>query len=555
MRLRLLRRSAFRRILREEKGQSIALAALLLLFTFTAVMVTFAIGHRVREKIKLQSLADSSAYSIAVVEARTFNYFAWSNRARISREVAVLSVMSHISYITFMEDQMNATGNALYEAAAELVILEAACPFTGLCCQGIYDAKLAKDAGDYYKSSDWPALKWYKDQRDTWDPVLGGVALAHYELVRVLQGKQIAMGVKLAAKIGVSEQAMAKEMAQKVDPKIKAPLGANVRNGQLALDVVHFPAPTVDNNAYDDYDEILSATRYPDWVTDKSFLQFAGHWDGAAVIANTKTAPQCWFTPVGSDWGNSKTVSSAPSTFSKLQKAIHKDQKDKESGWAGLAGYGSEDHGGSFINIFCLDPCDAIGYWTADGGVYGDSDDRGRHFWRKPKNKSETDMGKHSFEFSDKDGSIYINHPRYKWRTGDSSEEDIWRHPHTVAYLTKEMGKEKNLFDMKFSLALPVPVDFKTIGGVGDSDASGVMGAVAGGLTYYHKPKKRQGASGSVNGNDHWKEPPSFWNPFWRAKLHPLRVSDYDAAVNIHQPTATAIVTGGALVGGDLLNY
>ena len=46
------RRSLLKR-LGDEKGQSLVLAALLVLFTSLAVLLTFAIGDRTRQKIKL----------------------------------------------------------------------------------------------------------------------------------------------------------------------------------------------------------------------------------------------------------------------------------------------------------------------------------------------------------------------------------------------------------------------------------------------------------------------------------------------------------------------
>ena len=44
-----------------------------------------------------------------------------------------------------------------------------------------------------------------------------------------------------------------------------------------------------------------------------------------------------------------------------------------------------------------------------------------------------------------------------------------------------------------------------------------------------------------------WQEPPNLWNPFWRAKLHPLKRQHVLAAG--HAPTAAAL---GALPPGAL---
>jgi hypothetical protein len=69
-----------------------------------------------------------------------------------------------------------------------------------------------------------------------------------------------------------------------------------------------------------------------------------------------------------------------------------------------------------------------------------------------------------------------------------------------------------------------------TIGGQGDQDASSLMAALGGALVYYHKPQKS---------DDNWREPPSFWNPFWRAKLHPIIKEEADQALADHGASLT----------------
>ncbi len=91
------------------RGQALVLVCGIMLVAVLAVLVTFAIGHRTREKIKLQAVADSAAYSMAVAEARALNFYAFSNRAIVSHMVSVLSVHAHTSYLSWYEDMLQGT--------------------------------------------------------------------------------------------------------------------------------------------------------------------------------------------------------------------------------------------------------------------------------------------------------------------------------------------------------------------------------------------------------------------------------------------------------------
>ena len=82
-----------------------------LLVVTVSVFLTFAIGARVRRKIQLQAVADTTAFSLAVAEARAFNFYAWSNRAIVAHNVSILSVHAHTTYFSFYEDALAATAN------------------------------------------------------------------------------------------------------------------------------------------------------------------------------------------------------------------------------------------------------------------------------------------------------------------------------------------------------------------------------------------------------------------------------------------------------------
>jgi hypothetical protein len=112
------------------RGQSLVVTALIMLILVLAVFFTFTVGERVRQKTTAQAAADAAAYSNAVIEARAFNFYAFSNRAMVSHAVAMTSVMAHQSYLSFYEDSLITTALMYEQVAARL---RASCGGSGVC--------------------------------------------------------------------------------------------------------------------------------------------------------------------------------------------------------------------------------------------------------------------------------------------------------------------------------------------------------------------------------------------------------------------------------------
>lgn len=85
---------ALRRLSREEDGQALALAALLMLAIALAVLSVSSLGRTIHDEIRLQNAADATAYTLAAQQARAFNYYAYANRAQIAHYVGILQLLS-----------------------------------------------------------------------------------------------------------------------------------------------------------------------------------------------------------------------------------------------------------------------------------------------------------------------------------------------------------------------------------------------------------------------------------------------------------------------------
>jgi hypothetical protein len=94
---------ALRHSLQRQEGQALVLACLLMLLLSLALITTVNIGHSVHERIRLQNTADAAAYSTAAMEARAFNFYAFTNRTQVSHYVSAMLWQSLDSFIFFVQ--------------------------------------------------------------------------------------------------------------------------------------------------------------------------------------------------------------------------------------------------------------------------------------------------------------------------------------------------------------------------------------------------------------------------------------------------------------------
>ena len=73
-------------------GQALVPALIFLLAGCIGLYVAFNSFQMTSAKIKLQNTADAAAYSAAVLQARDYNFSAYTNRAMVASCVATLSL-------------------------------------------------------------------------------------------------------------------------------------------------------------------------------------------------------------------------------------------------------------------------------------------------------------------------------------------------------------------------------------------------------------------------------------------------------------------------------
>jgi hypothetical protein len=87
----------------KKRGQALVLACLVMFVLCLAVLATLNLGHNVTERVRLQNTADAAAHSIAAMEARAFNFYAFANRTQVSHYVSAMVWQSYLSFIYFSE--------------------------------------------------------------------------------------------------------------------------------------------------------------------------------------------------------------------------------------------------------------------------------------------------------------------------------------------------------------------------------------------------------------------------------------------------------------------
>jgi hypothetical protein len=92
---------ALHRLKKSEEGQTLVLAAIFGLVLMLCVLGTVNLGRAVYDKVQLQAAADSSAYSLAAVEARVMNFTAYTNRAMVVHYASIMAATSYLTWVHF----------------------------------------------------------------------------------------------------------------------------------------------------------------------------------------------------------------------------------------------------------------------------------------------------------------------------------------------------------------------------------------------------------------------------------------------------------------------
>ena len=101
------------------RGQTLVLGCVTLLTMALMLMLSFNLTNAIHEKIRLQSSSDAYAYSVAVIEARSYNYFAYTNRSEAAVYVSMCTLHAYMAGISLIPSILTAAEISFFEIAAE----------------------------------------------------------------------------------------------------------------------------------------------------------------------------------------------------------------------------------------------------------------------------------------------------------------------------------------------------------------------------------------------------------------------------------------------------
>lgn len=516
-----------RNLRKSQDGQAIILAALGALILAIGVLATVNLGHAIHERIKLQNVADATAYSLAALEARSFNFFAFTNRAQVSQYVTAMSLQSWLAVFWFIDmalgllaDVTNMICSFTCSLCENLVL--PACPIAGAVC-GIYGGlrtaykvwhKITKQVdkiigkvvyyiGKFNKYGTFLAQKLMKEMIRI---NLGSAALLVPEITKENdpEAKWWPMGGVASAVLNVVEYSNA------FDTKAEKLSKSNISDSST------YPARRV-------MTEVSNATRYPPFVSNRNLGDFMSKLPGIGPFLGV-----IWkFLPFKFEvTGQTKLISmkdkcgwSSNCRCDQKRFSTKKDHSQLARGNTLVAdqvvllsisifrfkrSFGNEDYVSIWADHKSGEHCayDHIGpspfYMPSCPWTYF------------PFPQCAGDKKNHNW-----DGiQPYI-------KFNPKSDDEFQRQPSTYVFLNK---KPEDLGGQAYVQKFNFTVGSRTESldtNIGVDPLISFFGQVKGlnawsrGMAYYHRPSFKSGES-------NWHEHPNFFNPFWRAKLAPL---------------------------------
>jgi len=631
----------------KRRGQSLVITVLIMLVLVLAVFFTFTVGERVRQKTTAQAAADAAAYSNAVIEARSFNFYAFSNRAMVSHAVAATSVIAHQSYLSYYEDALVTTA-VMYQGIAAR--LDTACRLrsgTGVSsCGALAVCAAANRADDVYRlyAFGMPTLAgrvfdhnpnlsfitggwvwtesggnpvrttvgaiapiadqdregvqcqgdrdcdikpkgprgglWFHDQYHSkadgnWCDLLGDAERDEVSAIQLLRAHQLDVQDEVLALLGDASAkqldlkkmrddlpkggdrttggddpaprfidihdyesnstlrgSAAQQLVKRFDARLEVEDKALKLTREEYSDAIFEQRP--DSFAHRDYDQVLYATRYPEWIVHRT--------NGVVNDDNWKTLQRLANALAGGDRVETFVTNAGNAGAVGSPSIPNGPTRSSETTWTGnplylaptpgsSAGYrladmlheetvptlhamGAEDHG-RVTARYIIGGCGEVvaSPWPledARDGIFDSGNDapgyHGFHGHTAAVNGHNVGPG-HRVPLYD---YAYLGHMRFLAKP----EEPLLNQPRVIIEVKRPERTSARPWDFDIAGAFAVRGRVTSKGTLGTTSVA----ASAGALVYFHHPDDGAGPGS--------QEPPNFWSPFWRAKLHPLRVED-----------------------------
>ena len=510
-----------RKLKDDQEGQSIVLAALGMLILAIGVLATVNLGHAIHERIQLQNNADATAYSLAALEARAFNFFAFTNRAQVSHYVTAMSLQSWLAIIWFAELVLG----TLADLASEIAVIICACCLSvigsAFCCPiepiARTTARVLRQAHSAFRSFANGADK-FLGKVIYYLPMINkyGVYTTQRLMKELVQINVLSSGRNIAF-----------ENDPDVEPNVwdLVTLALNTAEYRAAFDTSSDMGKLPDANATGDtrgaqrvMTEISNATRWPEFITNRSLSNVLSGIPGIGALMSI--AP-ITIEPTGQTKMTSVIEKCGWSTACRNTKRFGTqfDHSQLARGHVLVADEVMKIQV-NIIGIVEFDvplPQDYVSVWAS-------VENRGEHCAHDNISVPTLVCG----DFSVTWPKCYGDSANHKWEgiepyvkfKPDSDPDKQFHQPSTYVALNKTPEKlGGQAYQQHFTLEIGNRSEEMDTT-IGDDPLLSLpqfqgLNAWSRGLAYYHRPSFPDGSS-------NWREHPNFFNPFWRAKLAPI---------------------------------
>ncbi len=565
---------SLRDIQREEDGQAIALAAVAMLGIAIGVLATVQVGRAVHQRIHVQNIADQAAYSVAATEARTYNFFAFSNRAQLTHYNAMMGLQAYVSYLYGMSYLIGSATDAIWEAAS-WVNGFGCCWLLGTrgcgCCSCGFGC-ITHCAPTACARARALALQVVPQLRE----------VARSLLQTAQQFDQAVTPMRLAIEAGnrtvmpAANEAMVasarryiltgwKEQVEAQDDQIGQSLAARVvetllsRANAVAFEAAIEPtARTLPPNVLEPAEsrrlmgELANATRHGEFVTERKaegslFAAAQALVPGLTIKGQTKLIKDGEI--------RERSRNTVPEiTTNRFERSIASPGQFLAS---------EEEFSGQTVPLLAAAvgapvPMEDNGTFVVagpNGGSHKEWDPSGRYnticFGTLYRRGAARDNNYRIVQDPERRFAGIAPFMRF---AANPSPQLSFGQPSTWIFLNKASaaidrdGQSGPALQFRVSTARRQGIEFDgRIGSESGFIGLNGMNVIARAQTYYHRPPSMGGQGG---GDSNWKEMPNFFNPFWRAKLAPV-------TVGLGNTPLAGLFGGtfGTLVGENLLTH
>jgi hypothetical protein len=508
-----------------ERGQVLALSCVLLLVMALTMILSFNLAQGIHEKIRIQSESDAVAYSLAAVEARSFNYLAYTNRTVAAGLVAQMGLHAWMSTASAAVATLEAGGSTFLVMFVIEFVAAGFCPYPPfICCiqpqhcphafEALFvafrmfseaqsvagkvqnlDSKFNDGVDDLKKMVD----QMHKDQRNVLD-------VANNTL-KAVPGRLKDLNAPKSTNAFALEDTNHRQFACALegsnfddDCTTRSKASAKVRS------VVLENSANASRNVY----HRLLATQVDannDFQSNSNYLK--GFQDQAESHGGTVMVGRGGNAHVGEGDNMGSSSSDAVQSVGASQMVLYSTTPWHEfpMGMVSWAKVFSDSNGGTHaMGFFSRSDSNHSKFKGAQNNdVCGDDENCFIHF--RASSKADEDFGQPSaYGGVEQDLKLRVNDDKSPWSLNDAGTVTLELSRGDPARL--ELGARRN--------------------GVAVSKAK----------AYFHQPAN-------------WKAPPNFFDPFWRAKLHPFKRQELQNVLSSMNKADDSALAGELPYEGD----